>query len=79
VGLHADKVHVAENHRHGERHHAGYVSGPSSLTRLSTRTTRFFYYGWRGQALPNQDCGLISYLSNATRDLYTIYKEETNP
>jgi hypothetical protein len=56
-----------------------YVSDSSAVTKVSTRTKRFFYYGWVGEGDPNQDSGLISYVSNATRDLYDIYKGATNP
>jgi hypothetical protein len=56
----------------------GFASDASSLTSVSVRTKRFFYYQWRGDAIPNQDSGVISLAGNA-RDIYDIYKGVTNP
>jgi len=80
VVLHTDTDHIASmSPNYANRIMRAYVSDSSSLTRVSTRTTRFFYYQWRGEARPNQDSGLISYVTNNTRDVYDIYKAVTNP
>jgi YD repeat-containing protein len=82
VVLHANsKVHVAgRSTSKANSIMRAYVADSSALTKVSTRTKRFFYYQWVGEPDPNQDSGLISYVgSHNARDLYTIYKGATNP
>jgi hypothetical protein len=80
VVFHTDKTHVAgRSTRAANNIMRAYVADSSSLTSVSTRTKRFFYYQWVGEAAPNQDSGLISYATGDPRDIYTIYKAATNP